>query len=524
MPYARVEVTRPKDVNKDLSEYELPNEIWSNVQNANFRKFRSNRAQGVSKVFTSDPTIHPLFHIGATRLGVDEWLYADEVSIWKTEGTAHTELTRGISTAKVPYTGTFENGWTGTVFNGVTLLNNGVDAPQFILQAGTEMADLTDWPASATCKVLRSYKNYMIAMNYYDGTDTNDSMVKWSDSIDDFDSIDNGGGNTWDATAATTLAGENLLGDTPGFIVDGKALGDSFIIYKSDSVYSMDFIGGQFVFSFRQIFNDNSGLLAPGCVASFEGKHLVVGVGTVYIHDGTSKKALSTNRISRELFDQIDETYSQRTRVATDHSNKEVWISFVSTGSTTGLADKAAIYNWEDDTWTFRDLFDISHIAEGVINTQLSNSWNDQTLNWNENTSPWSTSRSNPTKKKLILADYVSDKFMENDVGTTFDGTTFTSTFERTGIDFNDDEGVKYINSVTPHIVGAGTVNISIATQQSPGSPIVFSSPQPFVVDQDYKVNFRESGRYIGIKFESTDDNAWSLTGYTLEFAPVGDQ
>ena len=72
--------------------------------------------------------------------------------------------------------------------------------------------------------------------------------------------------------------------------------------------------------------------------------------------------------------------------------------------------------------------------------------------------------------------------------------------------------------------MGEGTVNVYVGTEQQQGSGIAWSQPQAFNVDSDYKVNFRQSGRYIGVRFESASDDAWSLTGYTIEYSHEGQQ
>ena len=300
MAYQRLEITRPKGTNSDLSPYELPNDIWSDTSNVNFRNYRTNREVGYDQVFPA-LSIQPLFTIPWTDYSTNYWFYADETSIYRSEGTTQVDVTREVAAVKVPYTADFSTGWTGTAFNGALILNNGVDAPQYFDVTSSNMDDLTAWPASYRAAVVRPYKNYLVAMDVTNNLgERYPLLVKWSDSAD--------AGTvpaSWDHTDPTTQAGESVLPDTEGRIIDGRTLSDNFIIYKADSVWAMQFIGGNYVFSFRKIFSD-IGALSRDCVVEFDGKHFVIGTGDVYIHDGSTKQSVISNIVKNKLFTQIN--------------------------------------------------------------------------------------------------------------------------------------------------------------------------------------------------------------------------
>ena len=59
---------------------------------------------------------------------------------------------------------------------------------------------------------------------------------------------------SWDATDVTKSAGFIDLVQIP---TDRESdLGSNFIIYSSDQTWLMEFIGGQFIFQTRKLFND----------------------------------------------------------------------------------------------------------------------------------------------------------------------------------------------------------------------------------------------------------------------------
>ena len=62
--------------------------------------------------------------------------------------------------------------------------------------------------------------------------------------------------STWDETDVTESAGFNDLVQMETPILDGATLGSNFLIYSSDQVWQMEFVGGSFIFNFRKLFDD----------------------------------------------------------------------------------------------------------------------------------------------------------------------------------------------------------------------------------------------------------------------------
>jgi len=515
MPYKRLEVTRPKGVISDLSPYELPNDVWSSGNNINFRNFRTNRELGYSQVFP-DLDIAPLFSLFSNVEGVGNWFYGGLTKIYKTQGTTQTDITKVSGN----YTGNFLEGWTGDIFNGVAIMNNSVDAPQYYDTTTAKMKDLTGWPTDYTAAVVRPFKNYLIALNITDDAGENiPSLVRWSNAAPT--------GSVpadWDNVNPASQAGENSLADSGGVLIDGRALNNTFMVYKSDSVWGMQFIGGAFTFNFRKIFSDQ-GALSSDCITEFDGKHFVVTSSDVYIHDGTTKESIITNKIKRNLFSQINGAYFNRVKCVADTPNKEVWIYFPSTDSTNGLCDRALVWNWETNDWSPRAIQDITHIAVGDINPVESDTWDGSPAgSWDEDTTQWGEGSYNPSETELLLSNYADSKFFQANLSTTLDGLAYTSSVERIGLDFQDDLNYKYVNTITPHFIGEGTVKVSVGSEDRQGQGIAWSQPVTFEIDQDYKADFRVSGRYIAVKFESVTSTSWNLTGYTVEYKEVGER
>jgi hypothetical protein len=537
MPFKKIEVTRPRGINSDLSPYEMPNELWSNGNNVDFKGARVNVALGYQRVMSASPLSAIPKHAVAFRDGsTDYWYYAGDNDIYKTDGINHTEVTR----TSLDYTPEFNTGtgarqhtgWTSNVFNGALLLNNGYDLPQVYDTNTAKMIDLNAWPPTDKCGVLRPFKNYLVALDITEGGTRRPTMVRWSDTAPL-----GGVPTSWAAVDASSQAGYNILPDTQGQVVDGKALGDTFFIYKNDAVWAMQFIGGNFVFSFRKVFSD-AGILAKDCVAEYDNKHFVIGVNDIYVHDGTTKKSVISNKMHDFFYSDINTEHVSKVRCVANNSRKEMIIYYPNFSSEDGIANTAITWNWESDSWSKRDIGNISHITTGIValdgtDTRQWSSLSDQST-WEGSSGVWDSQTYNPAVDSLVYISQgdlasASDFNLGNTgvnitVSSGSSGVPYESFVEREGIDFGDDKGYKYIHAIYPHMIGEGTIKIYVGTEESQGGGITWSQPQAFVVGQDYKVNFRKSGRYIAVRFEGDGGTLWGLTGYSMEYSFEGRQ
>lgn len=512
MSYQTSVVSRPLGVNIDQSVYDVPPEVWTFMVNGDCVGGKSSRVPGVG-VFHNALTVQPLF-VTSWNDGTDNvWVYADEDEIYKIN-SAGTETKLGPASGT--YGASFDIGWTGTILNGVLIMNNQIDEPQYTATA-TSMVDLPNWPSGYLCKVMRSHKNFLIALGVDDGGGLNPSQVLWS-SPADLGSVP----PSWDATDPAEQAGTYELADTPGSIVDGKNLGDSFIIYKEDSVWAMDFIGGNFTFRFRQLFDDKAGAIATGCVGEFEGKHFVLTVNDAYVHDGVTKKSVMDSRV-RTALSSVDPDFIDKTRVIADYDRKEMLIHFVGPGSTDELANTIVAWNWEYNAWSYRQVSGISSVASGFVEAAsgVTGTWNSTSGTWAENNQLWNEGIENLAKTGIIMADYTNSRLLELNTGTTYAGAVYPTFFQHRGVDFGNRSNIVRLNAIYPHIEGVtgDTVYIRVGYENNPNEGVSWDGPYPFVIGQDEKVTCRVSGRFHSIEFYSTGGSVWSLTGYTVEWA-----
>ncbi len=441
------------------------------------------------------------------------WAYASLTKASRWDGTQHEDITR---TSGGDYSAAADQLWTGGILGDVLIMNNGNDLPQYMTTSDSDLQDFptggNDWDVNWRCKALRPFKQYLVALNITEGADGKPQNVIWSTAADP-NNIPQ-----WGIADPTLEAGETTLSQSDGEVVDGLSLGDSFIIYKTDAVWGMQLIGGQFVMRFYQIFDD-VGLLNQNCVASYEGKHFCVGPNDVYVHSGSQKKSVISGKIRRTLFQRLDDNKINRSYVVPDYRNREMLFCYVKASTDATYPNEAMVWNWESNELSFRTLPESGFIAYGQVEDAPLEykEWDKDGEAWESDNSEWGEIVGKPTERRLLIPDTANQKFYAEGRSTQDGGNDFIAFVERTGLESNNPTTIKHVYEVIPTVVGSGTVDIYVGGEFNPSSGVSWSGPFPYRIGQDYKINCSVSGRSLAIRFESDDAAEWEISSYVLE-------
>ena len=450
--------------------------------------------------------------------------------------TTPAEHTTGSIVTPIANTSTSDNNygantttrkWTATNLNGIVIATNGYDTPQYwplnggVPSLTTPFRELRNWPATSNkCEVIRSFRTFLVGLNW-DRTNQEPRLVKWSTEA--------AYGNvptTWNEADNTLDAGEYQLADTPGEIVDGLPLGDSFLIYKKDAIYIMNYVGTPYIFSFK-LLSPNIGCLSKNCVAEFEGGHFFIGLSDFYLCNGQQVTPLLPERLRRAVFNDLDGDNKNFNRcfVAADYVRNEMIAAYPSTAGTSGgPADKAVIWNWKTNTFSIRDLPETSHIKSGIIEITAGTTWNNITGSWNAGSGAWGSTNYGNVSENLVFADVTNTKLYRDNHGNTKDGTNMISYIERSGYDLGDPSIIKYVSAVYPELEVSGNneVKVYVGHQMATEEAITWDNGTDFNPNTQSKVSCRSTGKYFAVKFESTGDFDWKLNGLAFDVKPRG--
>jgi len=245
---------------------------------------------------------------------------------------------------------------TSCSLGGVAYINRETSVPLHKTPGDAKFSKLTAWSTDDRCRVLRAYKDQLIALGVTKAGVYYPTMVKWSDF-----SYYGAPPASWDPTSTTNSAGENIVNEMQHVIIDGMGLRDSFVLYCTASVWLMDYVGGNDIYGFRKLF-DEVGVINPNCVAQVGGLHYVFDRNDIYVHDGVAPRSIADGRVKEFVFDALDFSRSHLCFVQHDAKLSEVRFTypsgdrFVGFHNPTAGCNRQAVYNYSNDTWTFYDV------------------------------------------------------------------------------------------------------------------------------------------------------------------------
>lgn len=483
----------------------LPINAVTSVTNTGFNNGKISKLLGYSSVYGT-PTVAPYHTQHAVTADGDPWvIYCGLNDVYTYYANTHTKITRTLST----YGATAENVWTSTILGGIAVINNGVDVPQYTTNATTQLTSLTAWPSTWTCASLRAFREFLVAIDMTESATNYPQKLRWSHPADP-GSLP----SSWDETDTTKDAGYKAFSETPGILIDCLPMGSVNVVYKSDSAYAMQYIGGQFVFSFNKLFDE--GLIGRNAVGEVNGSHVFMTNNDILMHAGSNPQSLLHKRLRNEIFDSIDQAYRHRSRVAVDRNRYQVWFLIPTAG--TGWLTTAYIWNWRDNTWAKMVLPSVSSASVGG-EADSSQVWDSDSGTWDSDNTFWNNTRA--VSSQVLLGSALNTKFYQMNYGNQFDGSNFTAEVQRTGLDFGDPNSIKVIRKVRPHFndMTAGTqVTLSVGSQTQPDGAVTWT-------DKTYTVGTTEEiwpyvrGRYLAWKASMSANDAMEIE--SLEFDVV---
>jgi len=311
------------------------------------------------------------------------------------------DITRSASN----YGGTALTQWTADLFGGLPILNNGVDVPQVWLNPtiSSPLEDLPNWPSGDRVKVLKTFGNYLVGLNFTISGQVKPFDVRWSQSADP--------GTvpaSWNIADPTIDAGEYPMSSTGGELIDMLPLGNHNIICRKNAVWGMSLVGFPYIFSFNRLPMP-FGILSMNCVCEFLNRHFVVTNADIIQHDGNSWQSLVEGKMRTWIFKNLDRDSLQYCFVQRNSAAKEIWFFFRRTvsGAQTGrkVPNTAFIWNWEDNTTSLilDRIQGTSHAIDYLYSTDTNyQSFDDTTGSFDSQTGDLE-SDDTPKRRRLIL-------------------------------------------------------------------------------------------------------------------------
>lgn len=514
----------------DMNPYDVDLTQFPSGNNVAFENGNIGKTLGYQDVGITIPN-KPVAVSGFISGGYNSIIIGTANKIYNYNGASVSDVTGSSGT----YTNT--DRWQVEQMGSGVIFNNGSDVPKYInkvnLQGGNNFSDLTNWPSNVVTQSVKPYKSFLILAGYNEGSNIYKTRVKWSDEFDPT------GVPASYTTSATNLSGFNELGGENGDLKDQLTLGNTNILYAENGVYAMDFIGAPLVFSFRELFSDQ-GIINRGACAAFAGKHLVVGTGDIYVHDGNSKKSIADLKVRNEFYKTLNDANS--VFCFSDPRRSEVSICYADKYATKDPTDskyspnRCLVYNWTNESFTFKDIPNLRSLANADILRQgtSTGTWGDtsssfQSATWGDTTAWWSNSSLEDVAAEIgvFAVNHTESKLQRMTYSTGFNGSAFEAALETSKIDLDSVLGtsnstIKHIRGIMPQIKGSGTIDISVGVSDTPSDAVSWGAEKTFNIDTDNKIDVRLSGRYLAFKFcSNSSTDVWSISGMDIDVQEV---
>ena len=516
------EIIKLKGIVLDIEPMELQGiQTWTRGANVVFDDDATHRVGGYRQFADPYPVgAKPIFLHPVLTPDTSYWIYISDDGVdckcYVTDGTTHWDIT--------PATGLTTGGpgiWTGTTLNGIPVLNNGLDYPFWWNgETGTPCTTIPGWPVDQYAKSVRAYKYHLVALNLTRSGVRIPNMLAWSSAADPGTIPD-----SWDPLPGND-AGDALLSDDLGGLVDAETLRDNLMIYRQHSTAYASYVAGQYVFVFRELFN-TSGIQALNCATEVRGKHYVITDDDIIVHDGNQYTSIADNVIRSYVFAAISPEQHHLCCAETRTSKDEVWFCFPYTDSEN--LSYAAVYSLEDDLFGLRELPEVTHVRTGIIPEEdFDATWDGALSAWQQDPRFWNEQNYSETNDGMMMADPVQSRLLNVDASNDNDGEPIEAFVERTMWTVGGSREDLWTNVLTrslwPYITGTpgDVINVRIGGAMSASAPVRWSASQPYVIGSENvpKLDSFAFGRLLSIRFSSSGGDPWQIHRFGFDYVP----
>ena len=296
----------------------------------------------------------------------------------------------------------------------------------------------------------------------------------------------------------TNTAGSLRLGAGSTFVqaVETKR---EILVYTDTALFSMRFIGGDFVFGLSQLAS-NITIAGPQAAASTEDVVFWMGIDNFYVYAGRTQQMPCT--VKEKVFDDFNTSEADKIVSGVNSEFSEVFWFYPSASATDN--DRYVVYNYGEKVWNFGTLARTAWLDRG-------------------------------TRSFPIAAG--SQYLYNHEIGFDDDGSAMTAFIESAGIDIGDGDQFSFIRRIVPDLTFTGSTSLSaphaVFTRKArrfPGADFSDTSSGTTVQTASAPVetyteqlHVRSRGRSFALRVESTAlGTKWKLGSPRVDLRPDG--
>ena len=312
-------------------------------------------------------------------------------------------------------------------------------------------------------------------------------LVRWSDE---------GHPASWRPTSENSAGGKTL--NSGSYIVSAGRTKRAVLIWTDESVYLMQFTGGDFIFGISEL-SKNISIIGPNAYCAVGNTVYWMDSNNFYMYDGAVKT------VPCSVLDYVfgDFNTGQKDKCfAADNSGHNEIIFFYASESASEI-NRYASYNYEEGVW--------------ALGNMTRTAWNESGI------------RGNPQASYVVSSINETSGVYTHEVGWDADGAQMDSYVESAYFDIEDGDRAAFVSRVIPDLdIVGGAVDITISSKNFPSDPNPTPSDTSKVARKlstgsGGQIHTRIRGRQLSVKFSSSGHGTkWRLGGTRIDVQPDG--
>ena len=334
--------------------------------------------------------------------------------------------------------------------------------------------------------------------------------------------------NEYTATAINTAGSQRIQDGTK--IMGALKAKESILIWTDNALYTMKFIGGDFVFGFEQV-GTNCGLIGKNAAVEIDGVAFWMSANGLFMFDGTVKSLPCS--VEDFVYDSLDTTKGQQVYAGINNLFTEVVWYYPSTNSE--YNDKYLVFNYGEP------------MKGGVwyIGTEARTTWIDSTVYPKPFATKFDSSSSGTFPAIVGESGLGQTTLFEHEVGTDQvnpDGSTTTVTSFVKSYDFDIQQRQRSAKGQAsgPSISGEvflamrrfvpdfktleGNAKVTLGVKRYPQQSETTTTLSPFTITATTdKKDTRARGRFVNVKIENDSvSESWRFGTLRIDIQPDG--
>lgn len=299
----------------------------------------------------------------------------------------------------------------------------------------------------------------------------------------------------------------------PSEIKNIVPIGNYFAVYKEKSVHLLTYVGLPFIWALRQVVS-NRGLISPKAIVSLGDFHVAAFTDNFYVFNGATLTPIGAP-IRDVFFASLNPNAKDLMFAYHLEDKAEVVFAYPSLASTT--PDKAVVYNYLLNAWSFRDF---PFLSGSAYLTQSNTTWTNAVGTWDTQTLNWNYRNFASNAPLPIVGDAVSKKIFTYDVNDDANGANISAYVTSVFSDMGAPDRIKRLLRIKPICAKLNVdMTIAVITADNSRGDTTEQAAMAYNPSTDEFVDVDYAARFFALKFASPLKNQpFIISGWVAEF------